>query len=470
MSFFLAYKLRKASDTLGIENNRDTLRKDFEDFKSFSVSEELKDYYDLEAYIQSEKFKSNRKTIESKCYKKSDLFKDEKDFKRFQRSKKFKTYFRLKGSNELATFELTKVSDEIARFKELDSIVHSANFNKKEQLEELKEFKLMKSSQHIKDFFKFEKSKSYKIYKELEDSKELEEYLRLEEKISSDEFREEKIDLLDKKRFEKTDDYKKLQEYLALKESDRYKKYFELKNKNPFEELKKWELSFSEEFDSKQLDEEKWINKYFWGEELLNKGYSLNSDLHTFTEGKNIDHSASSILLQARKEKHQGLLWNPTMGFVPKEFDYTSAIINTGKSFRQKYGRFEAKIKLTNPNQVMHSFWMVADKNSPHIDVLKTSGDGKLLIGNYWGSESQIHSKHFKIKGIDLSKGYFIYTLDWNKNELVWKINDVVVKTQTEGVPQDPMYLNFSMGISKEQANVNASLEIDWVRCYKIKE
>ncbi|MFA9371680.1 MAG: family 16 glycosylhydrolase [Labilibaculum antarcticum] len=470
MNFFLAYKLRKASDTASVENKRDTLRKNFEEFEAFSISEELKDYFDLEAYVLSEKFKSNRKLIESKSYKKSELFKDEKDFKRFQRSKKFKIYFRLKGSNELSTFELTKVSPEIERFKELDALVHSVNFNKKEQAEELKEFKLKKKSQHIKDFFKFEKSKSYKIYKELEDSKELEDYLKLEEKISSDEFQKEKLDLLDKKRFEKTEDFKKHQEYFRLKESDKYKKYFAHKNKNPFGELKKWELTFSDEFDSKPLKEEKWINKYFWGDKLLNKGYSLNSDLHTFTDGKNIGYSDSSIVLQARKEKNNGLLWNPTMGFVPKEFDYTSAIINTGKSFRQKYGRFEAKIKLTNPNQVSHSFWMVADKNLPHIDVLKTSGDGKLLMGNYWGTDNQINSKQFKIKGIDISKGYFIYSLDWNKNELVWKINDVVVKTQTEGVPHDPMYLNFSMGITKEQQSVNASLEIDWVRCYKIKE
>ncbi len=470
MSFFLAYKLRKASDTVGVENKRDTIRKDFEDFEAFSISEELNDYNDLEAYVLSEKFKSNRRSIENKSYKRSDLFKEEKDFKRFQKSNKFKTYFRLKGSNELSTFELTKVSEEISRFKELNTLVHSGNFNKKEQGEELKEFKRMQNSQHIKEFFKFEKSKSYKIYKELEDSKTLADYLKLEEKISSDEFLEEKAYLLDKKRFEKTEDFKKLQEYLELKESDKYKKYFAFKNKNPFGELSKWELSFSEEFSSKSLNDEKWINKYYWGNELLNKGYSLNSDLHTFTEGKNISHSDSSILLHARKEKQEGLLWNPTMGFVPTEFDYTSAIINTGKSFRQKYGRFEAKIKLTNPNQVTHSFWMVADKNLPHVDVLKTSVDGKLLVGNYWGSENQINSKQFKIKGIDFSKGYFIYSLDWTKNELVWKINDVVVKTQTEGVPQDPMYLNFSMGITKEQQSVNASLEIDWVRCYKIKE
>jgi beta-glucanase (GH16 family) len=470
MAFFLAYKLRKASDTLSLEKKRDGLKNDFEEFKAFSKSEELKEFNELETFVLSENFKKNRKSIESKSYKKSDLFADEKKFKRFQKSKRFKTYFRLKDSSELSAFEMTKESEEISRYQELDKIVHAAGFNKKEQAEELNEFKLMKNSQRIKDYFKFEKSKAFKIYQEVDGSKDLKTYLELEEKIASEEFQKEKNFLLDKKRFEKTEEFEKLQEYTRLNASETFKKYFALQKKNSFDELKKWELSFSEEFDKKQLDSEKWINKYFWADELLNKSYSLESDLHIFTDGKNIEHSGSSIVLQARKEKKEGLMWNPSMGFVPKEFDYTSAIINTGKSFRQKYGRFEAKIKLSNANQVDHSFWMVSDKKTPHVDVLKTSPDGKLLMGNYWGKDTQPSLKQFKIKGVDTSKGYFIYTLDWSQNELVWKINDVVVKTQTEGVPQEPMYLNFSLGVTKEQQSVNAALEIDWVRCYKKTE
>ena len=470
MSFFLAYKLRKASDTLKLEQKRDGLRNDFEEFETFSKSEELMDFNELETYVLSDNFKKNRKSIESKSYKKSDLYADEKKFKRFQKSKRFKTYFRLKDSSELSAFNMTKESDEISRYQELEKIVKGPSFNKKEQKDELNEFKLMKNSQRIKDYFKFEKSKAFKIFQEVDGSQELKNYLELEEKIASEEFQKEKNFLLDKKRFEKTDDFKKLEEYNKLNASDKFKKYFALKNKNSFDELKKWELSFSEEFDNSQLDQEKWINKYYWADELLNKTYSLESDLHTFTDGKNIEQAGSSVVLQARKEKKKGLMWNPTMGFVPKEFDYTSAIINTGKSFRQKFGRFEAKIKLTNPNQVAHSFWMVSDKKTPHIDVLKSSPDGKLLIGNYWGGANQPSSKQFKIKGVDTSKGYFIYTLDWSQNELVWKINDVVVRKQTEGVPQESMFLNFSLGVTKEQQNVNAALEIDWVRCYKRKE
>lgn len=469
MSFFLASRLRKASNTVAIEKQRDEFRKDFEEFQAFSQSEELRKFNELEGYVLSDGFVKNRKLIEGKSYKKSDLFREEKDFRRFQKSQKLKTYFRLKDSSELSTFGLMEKSDEIARYQELNTLVHSASFNKKKQSLEFKDWKKMKNSQRIKDFFRFQKSKSYRIYNEVKDSRELREFFQLEERISSDEFQKEKAFLLDKNRFEKTDEFKVLKEYQDLKNSERIKKFFRLKEKNPFEELKKWDLSFSEEFETSGLDRNQWITRYYWGDELLNKGYSQEKDLHAYTDGENVKIKESSAVLFARKEKHQSIVWNSSLGFLPKEFDYTSAVINTGRSFRQKYGRFEAKIKIINPKQLTHSFWMVAEKSSPHIDILKTTAEGHLIVGNFWGTLQALKRGEFKIKGIDLSKGFFIYSLDWTPNQLIWKINDVVVKTQTEGIPNEPMYLNFSLAVNKEQNDLNGSMEIDWVRCYKAK-
>ena len=93
MRFFLASKLRRASNTVAIEKKRDELRSDFEEFELFSKSEELKHFNKLEIYVLSDEFKRNRKSVESKSFKRSELFQDEKQFKRFQKSKKFKFIF-----------------------------------------------------------------------------------------------------------------------------------------------------------------------------------------------------------------------------------------------------------------------------------------------------------------------------------------------------------------------------------------
>jgi beta-glucanase (GH16 family) len=76
-----------------------------------------------------------------------------------------------------------------------------------------------------------------------------------------------------------------------------------------------------------------------------------------------------------------------------------------------------------------------------------------------------------EFSGLDLSQDYFIYTLDWTKDKLTWKINGVVVNEQTKGVPTVPMYLVFSSSITGKTngAGLPASMEVDWVKCYKEK-
>jgi beta-glucanase (GH16 family) len=128
---------------------------------------------------------------------------------------------------------------------------------------------------------------------------------------------------------------------------------------------------------------------------------------------------------------------------------------------------FEAKIKVSDIKNVMHAFWMLSDTSLPHIDIAKTSTCGKLKPGHIMGSEDKPVASNSKVKGLDWTKDFFIYSLDWTADKLVWKINDVVVKTQTDNIPQEPMYLILSSGVSNANMNVNAAMEIDWVKCYQ---
>jgi len=164
------------------------------------------------------------------------------------------------------------------------------------------------------------------------------------------------------------------------------------------------------------------------------------------------------------------------MGFSPKDFNYTSGLINSGQSFRQKYGVFKAKIKVNHSYPVHHAFWMLGEKITPEIDVFKydKKSKSKLSIANYWGNpsnEKEIKKNHSSISGPDFSSNYFIYTLEWTPEKLIWKINDVPVFEQTEGLPQEPMYMLLSSGIAVDgiQANLPCTMEVDWIRAYQKK-
>jgi beta-glucanase (GH16 family) len=70
-----------------------------------------------------------------------------------------------------------------------------------------------------------------------------------------------------------------------------------------------------------------------------------------------------------------------------------------------------------------------------------------------------------KITGINPSE-FFIYTLVWNKKELIWMINDLEVYRTASNVPKEAMYMAFNSFISEQQHGSAGSLEVDWVRVY----
>jgi beta-glucanase (GH16 family) len=219
-------------------------------------------------------------------------------------------------------------------------------------------------------------------------------------------------------------------------------------------------LTFSDEFDSEKLDTNKWLTNYYWGEKLLKDRYSVESDLQAYTEKENFELRNSVLKILTIPHKITGKVWSANHGFKTKEFSYTSGLINSGNSFRQKYGVFTAKIKLGNP-QAKNAFWMLADKITPHIDICRTA-NGKVLF-DYFPSKGNVSKTSI---GSRYSNDFFIYTLEWTSDKLVWKINDTEVLTQTSDVPQDPMYVLFAGGLDKP-INGLTSMEIDWVRVYK---
>jgi len=276
-----------------------------------------------------------------------------------------------------------------------------------------------------------------------------------------------------KDKFKLSDEYKKQQEYLTLKKSEKIKWFYKLEKVNSFDKLNQWELTFEDDFTSSKLDQDKWLTGYYWGKTILNDTYVQANEFQFFTE-KNLEIKDSVLRITTKAEKVKGKAWNPSLGFYQKDFDYTSGLINTGQSFRQKYGRFEAKIKVNHSYPVHHAFWMLGEKITPEIDVFKydKKSKSKISIANYWGNPSEekgIKKIKSSVSGPNLSSDYYLYTLLWTPEKLTWKINNIPVYEVTEGIPQEPMYVLLSSGITVNgsQIQLPCTMEIDWVRVYQ---
>lgn len=435
-------------------------------FKDMVGGQKISDFETLEKFIQSPAFREKQKI-------RPFTFKDTDEYRKFVEYKALKADPEIKSFRKKGVAEGTEKSRIILRYEELNSFMKSSEFLAKknmkpitfkdsEEYKKLLEYNRLKGNIEIKEFYKFKSSKEYANFLNTDGSIRLARYNELKEFLATPEFREKKNYLLDKKRFEKTEMFKEVQEYEKLKKNDDIIWYFKVKDSAKFDLLKSREMTFNDEFDSDKLDTKKWITNYYWGEKLLKDRYSVGSDLQAFTEKENFEIRNSILKIVTKPQKISGKVWSVAHGFETKEFNYSSGIINSGTSFRQKYGVFTAKIKLGNPF-AKNSFWILGDKITPHIDVCRTS-NGKVYLdffpngGN--SAKTSVGSKY--------ANDFFIYTLEWTADKLVWKINDTVAFTQTKDVPQEPLFINLSGGLDKP-INGMTSMEIDWVRVYQIK-
>jgi beta-glucanase (GH16 family) len=270
-------------------------------------------------------------------------------------------------------------------------------------------------------------------------------------------------------RYETTEEYQKETEYQTLKKSEKVVWYYKTKKKYPFKELERWDLTFEENFNAGNLDREKWMTRYFWGEKTMDSSFVLEDDISFITDGDNIEFYDKKARIVTKAEKTEGLAWRAEQGFVLQNFDYTSGLISTSKSFQQKYGVFKAKVKMAR-GTVAQSFWMNSETMLPHVDVARFE-NGKLYANYFWGKGGSPHKSLSKTNGAKYADEYFIFTLEWSPNKLVWKINDKVFKTQSSGVPQEEMSLNFSANLKEGavESGLPAAMEIDWIRVYKLK-
>lgn len=527
----LKFALGMIPATAKIEQQEKALNEEYAKLLAFTGSKELARYTELDALVNSAGFRQERKEIESLTYKGSPEFTKEKEYNALASSKEIRLYLKTRDGGELKKFSELDGSDKIRNYEELEKFIASPEFRQKEKMKpvtfkdteeykklteykalkkspesrnpekhegspklarlkelevyiatpdfrarqqmkpvtfrdtpeyaRLQEYKTMKASPEIKGYYTFLKSKEFANFKKVDGSSMFARYEELKAYLATPEFTSRKEYLLDTKRYEKTEMFAQFKEYETLKKSDDIVWYFKVKDSDKFDIIKKRELTFSDEFESDKLDEKKWLTRYYWGEKLLKDNYSLEGDLHIHTSSGNFAIRSSVLTISTKPQKTQGKVWSPKSGFATREFQFTSGQINTGKSFRQKYGVFSAKIRLDNP-AARSAFWLLGDSMTPHIDICRT-GKGKVWFDIFRSEKSAAKTS---LPG-KYAGDFYIFTLEWTPEKLVWKVNGEEVFVQTGNVPQEPMYISIAGGTDTQITTV-ANTEIDWVRVYQM--
>lgn len=459
---------KKIRSTYVADTLRTAFAEDYETYNRVGSSEDLKRYRELEDYINGSVFKDRRKKIEQLSYKGSEYHAAEKRYKKLLKSSKLRAYYVIRESQELKGYLKVKESSFYEEFMKLHVIVSAVGFDKRLRPEEYLAYQKYQNDERLKAVFRLEKNRKFRDYIEMSQSPILQEFERLSAYIKSDDFRKNREYLLDKKRYFTTDDYKLLCEYENLKKRSDIVKYFALHEDPNFQNMCKWELVFHDDFDQGKVDEKRWITRYCAGERFLGDTYAVGQDVQLFTP-ENMAFTNSSVVLKFNKETIVGKYWDNALGIREKKFDYTSGLLSTASSFRQCYGKFEAKIKLSR-STVKQSFWMKGDTDVPHVQIME-SGPGGVKMGTIIASGHKRNNTVQPLKEVKLANDYYIFTLEWTAEKMVWRINDTVVKEIRENIPEIPLYAVLSLGATEKPSSrsVPAAMEIDWVRFYRMK-
>jgi len=455
-----------------IETKRAILEKEFQDFKSFENSKELKEYYELVELINSPEFKRRIEEIKRLNYKFSEAYNKEQLYKRLLKDIDVKNYLKILYSKKLEDLKFFESSNEFKHLMNLEKEINEGSANS----EIRSQYKKLLSQKWVKRNIEFRNSIEYKRFIQFTSSSKFEQFKELKSYIESEEFSKTKEYLLlsPKKRLKASEEYQKILRYNELSNHPKIKWYLKLKKSDKFKTLENREVTFFEDFKEDKLNKKIWLTRYYWGEKLLNDTYSLEIEKNYYSEN-NLKISGSLLNIITKREKVRGKMWKPSIGnipvgFIEKDFDYTSGMINTGDSFRQKYGIFEAKIKFENSHSVTQAFSLVGDFMLPQIDVVRANR--KLIMGNYWQVNNNVLKKLFTLCLKRFKKDYYIYTVEWYPDKIIWKINEVNIASTTTGIPDIPLYLLLNATIIKELKNsfYECSMKIDWIKCYKFKD
>jgi len=425
------------------------------------------------------------KMIRDADYKQAIEYVKIQQFKELRKNKRIRTAAAFYHSENYRRYLEVQGSDELNRYEELKNYINQQykkdlqnakahTYKNSEIYRQYQEYKQLKADKDIKRYLKFENSRKYKIFTELNNSELIEEYENLHQYVHTKEFSDYKKYMKDPKKFKLSDEYKQLQEYKNLKKDKDIKWYYRNKESRRFREHRMWELTFEESFEAAELDDNKWDTLPYPAKRFISGTYSQWNDEQLYKEAGNHKIDGGILKLETKKEEQEGKAWHPTMGFLPKKFGYTSAMLNTGENFRQQYGKFEAKIRMGYAYSLIQSFHLSSDYRAPEIvvaDYGETKSSKAFKAGAYVPAKDGQNSKgrKSKLKGRNLGGHYHLFTLLWDKNEIEWKINGLTIMKEKNNIPEKELFLNFFPSVQGEidDKRFPVSLDIDWVSVYQ---
>jgi len=193
-----------------------------------------------------------------------------------------------------------------------------------------------------------------------------------------------------------------------------------------------WTLTWSDEFNGAN-DSSPVATK--WGFDLGGNGWG-NNELETYTNRtQNAQVEDGNLVITAAKETYTG-----TDGIAR---NYTSARLLTKGKFTQKYGKFEARVKIPAGQGIWPAFWLLGDNidtvswpTCGEVDIMENVGKEPSIVhgsmhGPGYSGGNALTGSYTLPDGQKFSDDYHIFTLEWEPDVARFYVDGTLYETRT---------------------------------------
>ena len=393
-----------------------------------------------------------------------------KIYRHFLRSKAYQNILEVEKHDLPGKLEQLRIEINTPHFLEQEAFLMDKNrFATTPDYPIFVEYTGLSKSPDIKFYLKCFNSSDHANYKEIVLSAALSRLQELRLNVEDQEFKQRVEFLKNKKRYNLTAEFKLESELGELERSKLITTYHQLKKRKELSFFDQWEILLDENFSDHQLSTTLWEPENYWGSKIAGFSFSQTSELQAFNGLKNIEIKNQILSIVTKAEKSAGKVWDPAYGLIPKEFEYSSAILNTGNSFKFKEGVIEAKVKFRAEAAITSALSLTGSHPFPQIDVFR-SGPKRVGLGVIEHPNNGGIKKLAQIKGLNFND-FHVFRLEISGDQLIWKINNHRVHRELFTQNSEELFLNFVGSIHKpiSAQSLPHHFEIDWVRCLQKK-
>jgi beta-glucanase (GH16 family) len=208
-----------------------------------------------------------------------------------------------------------------------------------------------------------------------------------------------------------------------------------------------YQLLFEDNFDGSSLDSINWQKYFPWGRALTNAS-SGTGFTREYMSDQNVKVSGGYLHLTTQVDPGNRDVYDipsyDSTWFPPHNniyFKYTSGMIYSRLNF--KSGKFEIRAKIPLIDGLWPAFWLYG-KCAQEIDAFEFINSSIISDANT-DSENMIMSYHknnycsaneggqcdngfTRNVGLNLSDDFHIYSVEWNANKIIWKLDSNIVR------------------------------------------